>query len=100
LPAAGRISAIDADFVALVKPQFEAGRSSVGKGGIVRDRKVLIQVLENHLRQLEEAGFACWGMIPAEVKGRKGNQEFFSWFKKIATYGLPPTRVDPKKVAL
>ncbi len=86
-PAVARISAPDADCVALIKPQFEAGRGQVGKGGIVRDPKVLTRVIETHLLQLEQNGFSCWGLVPSEVKGKKGNQEFLSWFRKIEHYG-------------
>ncbi len=86
-PAVRRISAVEAECVALIKPQFEAGRGQVGKGGIVKDPKVLRSVLETHLVQLEQNGFSCWGLVPSEVKGKKGNQEFFSWFRKIEQYG-------------
>lgn len=86
-PAVRRISAPDADCVALIKPQFEAGKGQVGKGGIVRDPKVLAKVLETHLIELEQNGFSCWGLVPSEVKGKKGNQEFLSWFRKIEHYG-------------
>jgi 23S rRNA (cytidine1920-2'-O)/16S rRNA (cytidine1409-2'-O)-methyltransferase len=86
-PAVMRISAPEADCVALIKPQFEAGRGQVGKGGIVKDPKVLARVLEMHLQQLEQNGLSCWGMVPSEVKGKKGNQEFLSWFRKIEHYG-------------
>jgi 23S rRNA (cytidine1920-2'-O)/16S rRNA (cytidine1409-2'-O)-methyltransferase len=89
LPAAFRISAPSAEFVALVKPQFEAGRGSVSKGGIVRDEKVLQRVLETHVESLATHGFAAWRIVPSEVKGRKGNQEFFSWFRKAEHFVQP-----------
>jgi len=93
-PAVARISVPDVDCVALIKPQFEAGRGQVGKGGIVRDPEVVTRVLETHLEQLDLTGFSCWGLVPSEVKGKKGNQEFLSWFRKIEHYGksgfVPP----------
>ena len=89
LSAVGRIIGPGAEMVALIKPQFEAGRASVGKGGIVRDKKVFQEVLETWLRDLRGNGFACWGLVPSAVKGKKGNQEFFSWFREIDAHGLP-----------
>jgi 23S rRNA (cytidine1920-2'-O)/16S rRNA (cytidine1409-2'-O)-methyltransferase len=86
-PAVMRISTPEAECAALIKPQFEAGRGQVGKGGIVKDPKVLKSVLETHLVQLEQNGFSCWGLVPSDVKGKKGNQEFLSWFRKIEHYG-------------
>jgi 23S rRNA (cytidine1920-2'-O)/16S rRNA (cytidine1409-2'-O)-methyltransferase len=94
LPAALRIGAPDAEMVALVKPQFEAGRSSVGKGGVVRDDNVHRRVLEEHLRLLEGHGLACWGLVPSSVKGKKGNQEFLSWFRRVDVYGEPGVTPD------
>ena len=80
LEAARRIAGESCDYIALVKPQFEAGKDSVGKGGIIRDPKVLRTVLERHLEILHEQGWVCYGLIPSEIKGKKGNQEFLSWF--------------------
>jgi len=94
LPAAFRISAPDADFIALVKPQFEAGKRFVGKGGIVRKPEIQKKVLQDHLEHLEANGFACWGLVPSSVKGRKGNQEFFSWFRKLEGYGKPLENIE------
>lgn len=98
LPAVRRIRAPDADCIALVKPQFEAGKGQVGKGGIVRDPETLREVLEAHLRNLSENGFVCWGLAPSEVKGRKGNQEFFSWFRDAERHGQSETPPDPVAV--
>ncbi|MBN1427865.1 MAG: TlyA family RNA methyltransferase [Anaerolineae bacterium] len=65
--------------VALVKPQFEAGKSKVGKGGVVRDpavhRDVLFQVAESARRD----GFAVLGIIPSPLRGPSGNIEFLMW---------------------
>lgn len=65
-----------ADVVALVKPQFEAGRREVGKGGIVREPTVHARVL----REVEEAAAACGlvaaGSTPSPIEGADGNREF------------------------
>jgi 23S rRNA (cytidine1920-2'-O)/16S rRNA (cytidine1409-2'-O)-methyltransferase len=99
LPAALRIGARDADFVALIKPQFEAGRSSVGKGGVVKDVDVHRRVLEEHLGLLGDHGLACWGLVASCVKGKKGNREFLSWFRRIDAYGKPDMDPKPEQIA-
>ena len=63
--------------LALVKPQFEAARGSVGKGGVVRDRAERLDILLRIKHRIEGLGFAVLGCSPAGVKGRKGNQEYF-----------------------
>jgi 23S rRNA (cytidine1920-2'-O)/16S rRNA (cytidine1409-2'-O)-methyltransferase len=66
-----------AGVVALVKPQFEAGRGSVGKGGVVRDeteRRRAVQAVGEFAR---EAGFSLLGEAESRVKGPKGNREVF-----------------------
>jgi 23S rRNA (cytidine1920-2'-O)/16S rRNA (cytidine1409-2'-O)-methyltransferase len=67
------------DVVALVKPQFEAGRRDVGKGGVVRDPEVHRRVLEDVLRFTLDAGLAPQGLIRSPLQGPKGNVEFLLW---------------------
>ncbi|MCG3199505.1 MAG: TlyA family RNA methyltransferase [Candidatus Omnitrophica bacterium] len=98
LPAVRRISAPDADCVALVKPQFEAGKGQVGKGGIVREPRILLEVLQAHLEHLGENGFRCWGLAPSVIKGRKGNQEFFCWFRRLEHGGQLECRPSAEAV--
>lgn len=62
--------------VALVKPQFEAGRENVGRGGIVRDEAVRQAVLEDVARFTAEQGFSVLGTMPSPIAGGDGNQEF------------------------
>ena len=66
-----------ADIVALVKPQFEAGREEVGKGGIVTDPDVHEAVLLHVTEAAEAVGFRRVAMTPASITGATGNQEFF-----------------------
>lgn len=61
---------------ALIKPQFEAGRTSVGKGGIVRDKLVHKQVIENVLEDFRSWGLAVQGLDYSPVTGADGNIEF------------------------
>lgn len=64
--------------VALIKPQFEAGRAQVGKGGVVRDPTVHRRVLEEVLAAAAEAGFVVAGLMPSPIKGPAGNIEFLA----------------------
>jgi 23S rRNA (cytidine1920-2'-O)/16S rRNA (cytidine1409-2'-O)-methyltransferase len=67
----------DADIVALVKPQFEAGRPDVGKGGIVDDPAVHAAVLERVTIDAERAGLRRAGAMESPITGATGNREFF-----------------------
>jgi 23S rRNA (cytidine1920-2'-O)/16S rRNA (cytidine1409-2'-O)-methyltransferase len=69
------------DVVALVKPQFEAGRRQVGKGGIVDDPAVQEAVVTRVIEQADAIGLACVGTTPSPIKGATGNQEFFLHLK-------------------
>jgi 23S rRNA (cytidine1920-2'-O)/16S rRNA (cytidine1409-2'-O)-methyltransferase len=65
-----------ADVVALVKPQFEAGRFEVGKGGIVRDAAVQARVLEEITAAADALGLTRAGMTESPIAGMEGNREF------------------------
>ncbi len=60
----------------LIKPQFEAGREKVGKKGVVRDPEVHKEVLENFIKNAEEAGFFVKGLTFSPITGPEGNIEF------------------------
>ncbi len=66
--------------LALIKPQFEAGRKDVGKKGIVRDPEVWRRVLVEVVRGVEKEGFAARGVVRIATRGQKGNVEFFGHF--------------------
>lgn len=68
--------------LALIKPQFEAGRRDVGKKGIVRDPAVHQEVLERVVDGAREIGFALRGLIRCSTRGQKGNVEFFGCWAK------------------
>lgn len=63
--------------LALVKPQFEAPRGGVGRGGVVRDAAARRQILLRLKRRVEELDYAVLGCCRAGVRGRRGNQEYF-----------------------
>jgi len=77
----------DGQVLALIKPQFEAGRRDVGKGGVVRDPAVHRQVLEQVLDVASELGLGLHGLIPSPLRGPAGNVEFLGWWK-LGTQGL------------
>jgi 23S rRNA (cytidine1920-2'-O)/16S rRNA (cytidine1409-2'-O)-methyltransferase len=66
-----------ADVIALVKPQFEAGRSEVGKKGVVRDPAIQARVVDEATATAAEVGLARAGMVESPITGDTGNREFF-----------------------
>ncbi len=69
----------DADYLCLIKPQFEAGREQVGKKGIVRDPAVHRDVIENCFSAAREAGYSVMGLDSSPIRGQEGNIEFLLW---------------------
>lgn len=67
---------LDGQIIALIKPQFEAGREQVGRGGIVRDPQVHVEVIEKITRAAERMGLERAGLIPSPIQGTEGNTEF------------------------
>ncbi len=76
LPEVPAVLNAGADVVALVKPQFEAGRHEVGKGGLVRDVATHLAVLERVSASAEAAGLRETGRTPSPITGATGNQEY------------------------
>ena len=76
--------------VALVKPQFEAGREKVGKKGVVRDPAVHREVLEKVCALVQEAGLCVRGLTYSPIKGPEGNIEFLCWLQKGVPAGPQP----------
>ena len=68
-----------AQLVALIKPQFEAGRDEVGKGGVVRDEAVHTRVCEDVQHWLVEQGWTVKGLTTSPITGPQGNVEFLVW---------------------
>ncbi|MAY80603.1 MAG: TlyA family rRNA (cytidine-2'-O)-methyltransferase [Deltaproteobacteria bacterium] len=76
LPAIQRLSGTGADAVLLIKPQFEVGKESIGKGGVVRDDGLRTQAIDGVREAAEEAGAICHGVIDSPIAGaKKGNIE-------------------------
>lgn len=81
-PVAAQMLGEKGSLVCLVKPQFEAGRSQVGKKGIVRDPKVHREVIENVIQYGEYNGLYSHGLTYSPVTGTKGNIEYLLYMKK------------------
>lgn len=82
LPAALDLAAQGADLVALIKPQFEAGREHVGKGGLVKDAEVIARVEREIVAFLEAAGWSVKGLAESPIKGGEGQVERLVWATK------------------
>ena len=77
LPALAAVAQENADFLLLVKPQFELERGEVGAGGIVRDPKLRERAIERVRKAAEACGVRVLGVQPSRLPGAEGNQEFF-----------------------
>ncbi len=75
----------DGEVIALVKPQFEAGRSLVGRGGVVRDPAVHRGVLTQVIEASAGLGLKARGLIRSPLIGPKGNVEFLLWASRIGS---------------
>jgi 23S rRNA (cytidine1920-2'-O)/16S rRNA (cytidine1409-2'-O)-methyltransferase len=77
LPSALGLAANGADGIFLVKPQFEAGRDAIGKGGLLRDPEDGPRVAEELRQWLDtQPGWRALGVIPSPIEGGDGNREF------------------------
>jgi 23S rRNA (cytidine1920-2'-O)/16S rRNA (cytidine1409-2'-O)-methyltransferase len=84
LPPVRDVLAVEGDLVTLIKPQFEAGRKNVGKGGVVSDPKIHAQVIQG-IRKFGTGSLSMqWcGILRSPLTGPAGNIEFLTWWKKI-----------------
>jgi len=82
LPAVYDLLAERAEVIALIKPQFEARREQVGKGGIIKDPKVHEEVIEKAKKSAQEVGFKIKGVIQSPIEGADGNIEFLIYLLK------------------
>ncbi len=82
LPTAYNLLSEDGEIVALIKPQFEAGRGQVGKKGVVRDKNIHFDVVRTVLDFSVENGFSVLGLSYSPIKGPEGNIEYLAFLKK------------------
>ncbi len=81
LPPLQQLLSPGGDVLALIKPQFEAGREKVGKSGVVRERATHIAVLQSILTYASELGFALHGLTFSPITGGEGNIEFLAHWR-------------------
>jgi 23S rRNA (cytidine1920-2'-O)/16S rRNA (cytidine1409-2'-O)-methyltransferase len=79
LPAALGLAMAGADLVALIKPQFEAGREHVGKGGLVKDPEIIARVEAEIADFLETSGWSVKGLAESPITGGEGQVERLVW---------------------
>ncbi len=84
IPAVHRLLTENADFICLIKPQFEAGREEVGKKGVVRDSAVHEQVIRSILEFAPSEGFSVMGLDYSPIKGPEGNIEYICHLRNCA----------------
>lgn len=82
LPAVYELLSTKGEVVALIKPQFEAGREKVGKKGVVRDKKVHIEVIEAVFKYAKDNKFKILNLSYSPVKGPEGNIEYLYHLSK------------------
>ena len=75
------------EMICLIKPQFEAGKELIEKGGVVKDKKVHEQVIQNVINCVKGLGYIIKGLTYSSIKGPAGNIEYLIWFStdKIET---------------
>jgi 23S rRNA (cytidine1920-2'-O)/16S rRNA (cytidine1409-2'-O)-methyltransferase len=76
VPAVLKFLRPDGDIMALIKPQFEAGKGAVGKGGVVRDPRQHEAIIKNLILFFRDMDLDSRGLVPSPVLGPKGNREF------------------------
>ena len=82
-------------FVSLIKPQFEAGSSALGKGGIVTSAAYRFLAVKRVLSSALENGFDCKGLIVSPITGGDGNKEYLAYFTKD---GVITPKIDDKYI--
>ena len=76
IPSAEKFMRNDTLVLALIKPQFEAGKKNIGKGGVVKDSNIRQEVIKNLKTFFKERGYAVNQIIPSPILGPKGNKEY------------------------
>lgn len=82
LPNTLHLLTADGEVIALIKPQFEVGRGQVGKGGVVKDKRLHDQVVEQVCELIDSLNCRVLGLTESPILGPKGNREFLVYLKK------------------
>jgi 23S rRNA (cytidine1920-2'-O)/16S rRNA (cytidine1409-2'-O)-methyltransferase len=86
LPALVRCARPEADFLLLVKPQFEVGKGRVGAGGVVREPRLREEAVASVAAAAADLGLGVSGLTASSLPGPSGNVEYFLWLHR----GAPP----------
>lgn len=97
LPCASKLLKDDGLYLSLIKPQFEVGRSNVGKGGIVKDKKARLSAVNNVLECAKANMLACTSFSKSPIQGGDGNIEYLASFSRT---GKPINEDYIKKIVL
>ena len=81
IPALKNVSTPDANFVIMVKPQFEVGRERLGAGGVVRDPELRTAAVKEVAESAFELGLGTVGVVASPLPGPSGNVEYFLWLR-------------------
>lgn len=94
LPAVKKLLSADGCVIALIKPQFEAGRDKVGKKGVVRDPKVHEEVIENVINMARNEKFGIGGLDYSPIKGPEGNIEYLLYLTLDESNNINEERIS------
>ena len=94
IPAVGKLLKDGADYICLIKPQFEAGKDEVGKKGVVRDKNVHLAVINSFIEFVQTSEFTMMGLDFSPIKGPEGNIEYLAWLKKGTYDAVLPNPED------
>jgi 23S rRNA (cytidine1920-2'-O)/16S rRNA (cytidine1409-2'-O)-methyltransferase len=96
LPALVACAAPEADYVVLVKPQFEVGKGKVGAGGVVRDPELRAEAVAAAAKAALDNGLGVCGVVASPLPGPSGNVEYFLWLR----HGAPPLDARQLRAAI
>ena len=82
IPSVYAVLSENSDFICLIKPQFEVGRSHIGKGGIVKDPAYRRMAVDKVVEFARTCGFVLVSVIESPIKGGDGNTEYLAHFRK------------------
>jgi 23S rRNA (cytidine1920-2'-O)/16S rRNA (cytidine1409-2'-O)-methyltransferase len=84
LPALAAVSKPEADYLLMVKPQFEVGREHLGAGGVVRDPALRKAAVLDVAESAFDVGLGTLGIVASSLPGPAGNVEYFLWLRRGA----------------
>ena len=85
MDAVSAVSKDDAQLIILIKPQFEAQRHEVRRGGLIKDAAVHQRVIRHIIDGVEKYGYEHIGVLDSPITGATGNKEFLAYFKRVIT---------------